>query len=268
MKQSKPVQKVLFGHHKCASSYVNDIFLDIRKRTASTLTFNPNKANGKCVEELVIFQNAQHEDLDLISSDFKGLHIIRDPRDIVVSAYFSHLKTHPLQSWLETHREELLKMDKDEGLFATIDFMAYQMCDFMEWDYSDDRIFEIKFEEMVASPSVLIDGLNFIGLIEEISSMQRYLKFLQRGLRNKGLNFGHVSMGIPKREVLEILSNHSFAKKAKGRKSGQVDTSSHYRKGEPGDWRNHFTKEHADYFNKKHGALLIKQGYEKDLNWV
>src|SRR5580700_2887646 len=29
----------------------------------------------------------------------KGFHVVRDPRDLIVSAYFSHLYSHPDQNW-------------------------------------------------------------------------------------------------------------------------------------------------------------------------
>lgn len=40
-----------------------------------------------------------------------------------------------------------------------------------------------------------------------------------------------------------------------------------FREGKKGAWRKHFTSEHKKLFKKHAGQLLIKLGYEKDLNW-
>jgi sulfotransferase 6B1 len=41
-----------------------------------------------------------------------------------------------------------------------------------------------------------------------------------------------------------------------------------FRKGQSGDWRNHFTDAHKrDFKETAAGELLIELGYEKDANW-
>jgi hypothetical protein len=38
-------------------------------------------------------------------------------------------------------------------------------------------------------------------------------------------------------------------------------------KGKTGNWRNMFTQHDQELFKEVAGKLLIKWGYEKDLNW-
>ncbi len=71
---------------------------------------------------------------------------------------------------------------------------------------------------------------------------------------------------VPEKKLSEIVENNSFNKRA-GRKPGEEDVSSHYRKGVSGDWKNHFTDRIKAEFKMKFGQLLIDTGYEKDLNW-
>ena len=59
----------------------------------------------------------------------------------------------------------------------------------------------------------------------------------------------------------------SFEKLSKGRTRGQEDPTSFFRKGIAGDWRNVFTEEDKVLFKKEAGDLLIKLGYEEDLDW-
>lgn len=53
-----------------------------------------------------------------------------------------------------------------------------------------------------------------------------------------------------------------------GRSAGQEDRSAFLRKGQAGDWRNHFTSEAAKIFDKQCGDMLIQAGYESDHSWV
>ena len=40
-----------------------------------------------------------------------------------------------------------------------------------------------------------------------------------------------------------------------------------FRSGKTGEWKKHFTEEHKRIFKDVAGDLLIKLGYERDLNW-
>ena len=44
-------------------------------------------------------------------------------------------------------------------------------------------------------------------------------------------------------------------------------TKNTFRKGQIGAWKHEFTAEHKELFKQYGGELLIKLGYEKDLNW-
>ena len=44
-------------------------------------------------------------------------------------------------------------------------------------------------------------------------------------------------------------------------------SSTTFRKGVIGDWRNHFTAEHKAAFKRQAGELLLELGYEDDLSW-
>ena len=52
-----------------------------------------------------------------------------------------------------------------------------------------------------------------------------------------------------------------------GRKPGQEDRSSHFRKGVHGDWVNHFTPEHLQDFKERYEDLLFEFGYETEPDW-
>ena len=59
----------------------------------------------------------------------------------------------------------------------------------------------------------------------------------------------------------------SFEKLSKGRKRGEEDPTSFFRKGIAGDWKNVFTEKNKREFKGAAGDLLISLGYEEDDNW-
>jgi hypothetical protein len=76
-------------------------------------------------------------------------------------------------------------------------------------------------------------------------------------------------LGVDTEEALvkHCVSQASFEKLSKGRERGEEDPSSFYRKGIAGDWKNHFTEEDRRIFKEEAGELLIRLGYEEDLDW-
>lgn len=65
----------------------------------------------------------------------------------------------------------------------------------------------------------------------------------------------------------EIADNFSFEKQS-GRKPGQENLKSFMRKGVVGDWKNYFSPDAKQLFDKYAGEALIGLGYEKDHSWI
>lgn len=66
--------------------------------------------------------------------------------------------------------------------------------------------------------------------------------------------------------IADLLERSSFRFYA-GRERGQEDRKRFYRKGIAGDWKNHFTAEDRALFKDLAGDLLIRLGYEQNLDW-
>jgi hypothetical protein len=67
--------------------------------------------------------------------------------------------------------------------------------------------------------------------------------------------------------VEHLVEAASFERLSKGRERGEEDSSSFYRKGIAGDWRNVFTERDKLIFKDEAGDLLAKLYYEKDDSW-
>jgi len=269
-----------FGHHKCASSWLTDITRDVA--AAAGLRYahfhNPRMFQGDLrtfVERndvsFLAYVNANRTYLSALDG-FRGFHVIRDPRDIVVSSYFSHLHSHPTTDWPELvkHRRELQSIDKDHGLYVVIDFLSDVLADMSTWDYSDPRILELKMEDVVREPvKWLREALEFIGLVESRSAgiggdLVSAVASLKRR-RPWMVPFRIVP--LPASILEDSIRRNAYEVKANGRAQGVENVSSHYRKGVSGDWVNHLGPRHREYFKARHGELLVKLGYESDLDW-
>ena len=65
----------------------------------------------------------------------------------------------------------------------------------------------------------------------------------------------HIGIELPQ-EAIEEIAATTFYTRART-----------FRKGQIGEWRNHFTEEHKQAFKEIYGDLLVKLGYEKDCDW-
>ena len=271
-----------FGHHKCASTWINDTNLAISLKMGITFrnVNNPHMFGHNLpvfIEnnriDFLGYSNAEYEHVKRLEN-FKGFHVIRDPRDIAVSSYFSHLHTHSTDHWPELvgHRKRLQKLDFEEGLIADVEFTRNVYEDLFNWNYEQPNVMELKIEEMTRNPyEILTATYRFLGLVDVSNStaaaiVARILSYINRFLRRVGWR-QPIYRKIPLGEVLTIQYMHRFSKKARTRRPGQEDRQSHYRKGVAGDWKNHFSEAHRAYFKVHFSGLLFKLGYQGDNEW-
>jgi hypothetical protein len=95
----------------------------------------------------------------------------------------------------------------------------------------------------------------------------RYEDLLERPNEEIERLAGFLGADTREKAVQQAVGSASFEKLSKGRQRGQEDTSSFYRKGVAGDWRNYFTERDKEIYKEEAGELLIRLGYERDLNW-
>jgi len=242
---------ICFGRHRCASTWLAEILIDVSRDLGLQFGYVHNEESfggdiGRHVQEkgigLLVFANAQRSYLTTLPP-YRGFHVIRDPRDQLVSAYFSHRDSHVLQPWLEEQRAALRAVDHDAGLHLEMDFfiMEFILGQLRDWDFNNPRILELRFEEVTLQPERALRGaFEFVGLFERGLSTERFQSIVQQ---------------------------HAFEAKSGGRIRGQIDEKSHYRRGVAGDWRNHFTAEHVEHFKRKYNDLLLGLGYETKEDW-
>lgn len=91
----------------------------------------------------------------------KTVTVIRDPIDILISGYYSHKKSHPviegLWKELPVQRSVLLKLNTEEGLLSTIDFLDHQFNN-LKHLYKRKVTFFL-FEDVVDNPHQLVKNI-------------------------------------------------------------------------------------------------------------
>ena len=78
--------------------------------------------------------------------------------------------------------------------------------------------------------------------------------------------FGFVGVGRNELTLKRIVEDNSFERWS-GRKPGEEQSGSFFRKGVAGDWRGIFNDRDREVYKRHAGDLLVELGYERDLNW-
>lgn len=286
MTRSKNHLLAYFGHHKAATTWINAIIVDICNNlgwktsyVSNANMFNHNLKEFATLEnvDFLCYTNADFFHVSALEN-FKGFHVIRDPRDLITSAYFSHLYSHPItKHWpeLKEHRRQLKELPKDEGIILEMKFSKRFLEEMYNWNYNMPNILEIKMEYLVSNPYInFLDVFDFLGVLNKNVGLKSYLFQLSNIIVNKlnktdkniiPLEFAMDS--IPAERLLGIVFKNEFSRLTKGRKSGDENVKSHYRKGVSGDWKNHFKQEHIEFFKDNYNEVLLKLGYESDPKW-
>lgn len=274
--QKVPVLAYL-SHHKCGTQWTNRIVdavsgdLGLKNAVFNNAQDFGNDLRRVVVDEqigFVSYVNADYREVKSLDS-YKGFHVIRDPRDIVVSAYFSHLHSHPTDRWpqLVKIRQDLTTMSKVEGLFYEMNSLRWVFDLMFSWDYQDPNVLEVKFEDLVRDPyDKHMQIFRFLGCLSSSgrSKETRLPGPLANFLVNK---LGRRRPRLTAERLIDIVDANEFSKMANGRSPGEENVHSHYRKGIPGDWVNHFSADHILYFKREYNDLLEKLGYEQGRDW-
>ncbi|WP_421788186.1 sulfotransferase domain-containing protein [Hyphobacterium sp.] len=175
---------VFFGHHKCASRFFR---LEVFKRVADStgarirqyeikdppfhysrmdeldLVNVDFKGLGKDGRDVVWFANATQRGLNKIkrnAKNWKGLRIIRDPRQVLISNYFHHKGDHPdvaevgwVWDQLVKDKPILRELPEEDGILHELDNISKQVIeDQILAPFDDDRVMTIRLEDYTQDP--------------------------------------------------------------------------------------------------------------------
>ena len=164
--------------------------------------------------------------------NYKTFFVLRDPRDLVISWYFSVLYSHQENVMVSEIKKELKKMNLTEGL-----------------KYSIEKLEEIGLFKVQKSWK------------EANLSSQETMLFYYEDLANDNFDFltqlfQYLDIQMPKDQVFKLYQKNKFEKYTGGRKQGVEDINAHYRKGVSGDWKNYFDSFLTTHFREVTKDLL------------
>ncbi len=185
---------VLFGHHKCASRFFRrEIFSMIAEMTGARLRqykidnppFHYTRMDeldlsnidfdglGKGSRDVVVFANSSERSLSRIQDavqNWRGLRILRDPRQVLVSNYFHHKGDHGFEfgGWvwdqLKIDKPVLQQLPEEQGLLYELDNISKGVIEEqLLAPFDDDRVMTVKLENFAKNPqSFLIEISAFL----------------------------------------------------------------------------------------------------------
>ncbi len=160
----------------------------------------------------------------------------RDPRDILISWYFSNRYSHRPMTTVNDERKALADLSERDGILATVEHFGEIAGMLRSWAtaaQTQPNIRIVRYEDLTG------DG----------------------GQRAWADLLAHCDIRVPDDVLTRILATYAFAKISGGRKPGEEDKTHKYRKGIQGDWKNYFDAEITRRFHEYHGDLAGDLGY-------
>ncbi len=234
--------KVLVGtYHKTGTVWMKKIFT--KSCSNLKLKFFSGKSEETPLDFNVFLQNHSKFNFEQLNSEYKGLHLIRDPRDIIISGCFYHQKAHEKCLHIPKHelggltyQEKINSYNSldDKILFEMENSSAYNIKLIDNWDYNNPAFIEVKYEDLILDVDLFLFHkiFTFWGFSGEV---------------------------IP--ELLRIAYDNSIF-------SGNLRKSVHIRSAQQHQCKKYFKPQHKAKFLELYGDILIKLGYEKNNDWA
>lgn len=263
----------LFGHHKAGSTLLTKIFGQICEFYGWRFGYVLEKTEGFSSNDDIILFAHSLIDKSLLEKPFVGIHLIRDPRDIIVSGYLYHLRTkekwcvnkdfslnspikspqvpflkqHCSEEWKRnylkslkncSYQENLLNLSRSDGLiFEMNNFASWTIQQMIDWEYTNPLILEIKFEDLMTDfDNTVTNMIDFCNICKNDSD------------RNT---------------IFQIAKRHDLSSKS----DQQIASMKHITSRKTNRWQDYFEQIHKDLFIEKFGDILIQLGYEKNNSW-
>jgi hypothetical protein len=237
-----PQRVVVSTHHKTGTTWLRSVFSAVASYHNLALVIGTDAPPSGDAD--IVFDQHAAFDATKVSWPFRGVHVIRDPRDVIVSGCHYHQKAH--EAWLHkpnprfggmTYQQKInsLATFDEQLLFEMRALGRHTINAMLAWDYTQPSFLEVTYEALMQD----VD----LRLFHEIFAF-----------------VGFPGAAIP--SALAIAYNNSLF-------SGKpVANAHHVRSGAARQWRQHFKRQHGERFVELFGDALIRLGYETDDGWL
>lgn len=225
-------------HHRCGTVWFLHLLREVSARYGLILQVTEQEHLRPSTD--FFFHDHADINFSLVNTQYRGSHLIRDPRDVVISGYFYHLWS--TENWLHekagaynglSYQQHLKSLSKEDGITAELKrFSGHDLPHYVDWNYNNPNILELRYENIIDNQAATFEKL-----------------FTHYGFSNEAIETSTA-----------IADSHSF-RNLSGRSIGQEKKGTHLRSGTSGQWRQHFTSYHHDLCDDLLGNALDKLGY-------
>lgn len=188
----------------------------------------------------------------------RGVHITRDPRDVIISGYRSHKGSHWFPEGTEErdHQLRLRELNEHEGILLEIEFSRRYLEPVAGWMDEVDQpdVLEMSFERLTAQPyTSFLDIIGATGRLFKTRGTRHFLvSSVHSALNRVGLKVGlRLPMKkVPGEQVLAAAYRLRY------------EENEHHHGGVREQWKERFTAEHFRMYYQTYGDLAERMGYE------
>ena len=175
-------QSLVATHHKVLTVYMARIFRGYSKITGQTFSMGSKANLVDYTQDVLLNQHSQFQ-LEELKRPQRGIHIRRDPRDVLVSCAMYHMKSK--EPWLHrrgafgitesTYQEKLNSLPTmDQKLEFEMNHSAGACISQMQqWNYKQASFAEFRYEDLMSpeAPELFSAGLASVGFTRTESDL-------------------------------------------------------------------------------------------------
>ena len=215
---------------------MQNLFFDFARFAKLRIYLHPNAKPYRAERKGSIHLHTHGRFNQPMNDVFKGFHLIRDPRDLIVSGCFYHQRAN--EAWLrkpssrfggKSYQEKLnsLQHIDDKIMFEMENCASWNIKDMLDWNYQDDRYINAKYEELLKDEDLKL-----------FDNVFKHLSF-EPNLRS----FFHAA----------VMKNSLF--------NPEMKRSKHIRSGKERQFVKYFKDVHHARFEELFGNALERMGY-------
>lgn len=264
LKTKRDVPIYIFSYHKCGTKLLGKVFHNLSLKYGWEYKSVAGYVDKVPKSDVVFFLHSQ-TNYDNLPEKYIGIHMVRDPRDIIISGYLYHKRTD--EAWCvnknfqtekqitypqvpnsqmyrpETWKKEYIKtlsgksyqekinsLNEEEAiLFEMNHYGKWTIQDMLKWNFEATNCLEIKFEDLMKSYDF------------EMMKIFKYCNFSSSQIK--------AAKTFADRENLHKMSKKDLKK------------NSHISSLKTNKWEKYFNKKTMGYFDKHFVEVLKKYNY-------
>lgn len=264
LKTKRDIPIFIFGYHKCGTKLLGKIFLELSLKYGWTFKSIPGEVDNIPNIDVLFFLHSQ-VNYDKLPKEYIGIHMVRDPRDIIVSGFLYHQRTNEewcvnknfqisesikypqvpnsqmyrsedwKRSYLKSlngksYQEQINSLNQEEGIHYEMNhYGKWTIEDMLKWDFDRANCLELKFEDLMADyDNVMTNIFNYC----KLSSSQ--MKFAKKIARKEDLS--------------------KMTKK-------EIEKNSHISSVQTKKWERYFSPTNIEFFESHFSDVLKKYNY-------